>query len=560
MHSISLSTDQEIIQAWSSSPAPLLPMLHAFQERDGYLSEATIRTVSKNLNIPLAELFGTIDFYHHFSRERGGHQAPRVCTGPVCRLGTSDDLLEQLNEEGATGMPCAGRCDQIIPVLSGDCVLIGTRADDLRELPSPKPRPNPGGYEECVFSSIREPGRQTIEGYRRSGGYLALEAALAMSPSEVVNLITDSKLAGRGGAGFPTGLKWKAVSDAHGEPKTVVCNADEGEPGCFKDRALMDHDPHAVLEGIILAAYATGATQGFIYLRYEYPQTAGILMKAMKEARAAGFLGEAILDREFDFDLHLRRGAGSYVCGEEGSLLNSLEGKHPFPRNRPPYPVTHGYNDLPTAVNNVETLASVPSIVRHGADWYRDLGVSGQPGTKVISLSGDIRHPGNYEIPMGLPLQVLLYDWAGGTPSDRPIQAVTMAGLSGGFLAGSDLEVNLDEPSIRKKGSFLGAGGIMVFDDSRDMISVAHSAMEFFAEESCGKCFPCRIGTQRLTERLAGMDGAAVLSQWTDEVRDIGQTMMATSACGLGMAAPLVTESLIRYFPQLVADHVAGKS
>jgi len=411
-----------------------------------------------------------------------------------------------------------------------------------------------------VFSSIREPGRETIEGYRRSGGYLALEAALAMSPSELVNLITDSKLAGRGGAGFPTGLKWKAVSDAHGEPKTVVCNADEGEPGCFKDRALMDHDPHAVLEGMLLAAYAAGANQGFIYLRYEYPQTAGILMKAMEEAREAGFLGGNILDRKFDFDLHLRRGAGSYVCGEEGSLLNSLEGKHPFPRNRPPYPVTHGYNDLPTVVNNVETLASVPSILRHGAAWYRDLGVSGQPGTKVISLSGDIRYPGNYEIPMGLPLQVLLYDWAGGPSSGRSVQAVTMAGLSGGFLAGPDLEVNLDEPSIRKKGSFLGAGGIMVFDDSRDMISVAHSAMEFFAEESCGKCFPCRIGTQRLTERLTEMDDAAVLSQWTDEVRDIGQTMMATSACGLGMAAPLVTESLIRYFPQLVADHVAGKS
>jgi NADH-quinone oxidoreductase subunit F len=554
------STDQEIIQVWISSPAPLLPILHAFQKRDSYLSEGTIRAVSRALNIPLAELFGTIDFYHHFSREQGGHQAPRVCTGPVCRLGNSADLLGQLKEEGATSMPCAGRCDQVIPVLKGDCVLIGTRADDLQELSSPRPRPNPGGYEECVFSSIREPDRQTIEGYSRSGGYLALEAALAMSPSEVVDLITESKLAGRGGAGFPTGLKWKAVSDAHGEPKTVVCNADEGEPGCFKDRALMDHDPHAVLEGMLLAAYATGANQGLIYLRYEYPQTAKILAEAIDEAREAGFLGKAILDREFEFDIHLRRGAGSYVCGEEGSLLNSLEGKHPFPRNRPPYPVTHGYNDLPTVVNNVETLASVPPIVRHGAAWYRDLGVSGQPGTKVISLSGDIRYPGNYEIPIGLPLQVLLYDWAGGPPNGRSIQAVTMAGLSGGFLAGSDLEVTLDEPSIREKGSFLGAGGIMVFDDSRDMISVAHSAMEFFAEESCGKCFPCRIGTQRLTERLAGMDEAVVLSQWTDEVRDLGQTMMATSACGLGMAAPLVTESLIKYFPQLVANHVAGKT
>lgn len=240
-------------------------------------------------------------------------------------------------------------------------------------------------------------------------------------------------------------------------------------------------------------------------------------------------------------------------------MLNSLEGKHPFPRNRPPYPVTHGYENLPTVVNNVETLASVPHILRRGAEWYRGLGRNGHAGTKLISLSGDIRRPGNYEVPIGLPLQTLLHDWAGGPSDGRSIRAVTMAGLSGGFLAGDDLDVTLDEPSIRSVGSMLGAGGIMVFDDSRDMMAVAHAAMEFFAEESCGKCFPCRIGTQRLTERLAGGgqgQGPTDLTEWIDEVTDIGQTMKATSACGLGMAAPLITESLMRYFPRLVAEHV----
>lgn len=318
----------------------------------------------------------------------------------------------------------------------------------------------------------------------------------------------------------------------------------------------MDYDPHAVLEGMILAAYATGATRGFIYLRYEYPETFGILERAIGEAEEAGFLGDGILGSETSLRIYVRRGAGAYICGEETSLLNSLEGKHPFPRNRPPYPVTHGYEDLPTVVNNVETLATVPQIVRKGSEWYRGLGVDGHAGTKVISLSGDIQRPGNYEAPMGFSLSTLLDEWAGGAHEGRSIQAVTMAGLSGGFLAGSDLEVTLDEPSIRSRESFLGAGGIMVFDDSRDMVEVSRMAMEFFAEESCGKCFPCRIGTQRLMERLSGEAGPKELSGWVDEVNDLGATMKAICACGLGTAAPLITESLLRYFPDQVARHV----
>jgi NADH-quinone oxidoreductase subunit F len=418
--------------------------------------------------------------------------------------------------------------------------------------------PNPGGYEECVFAAIREEHRATLDGYRTTGGYEALTAALGNSPEAVIEAVTDSGLAGRGGAGFPTGVKWRAVADAERAPKSVVCNADEGEPGCFKDRVLMDHDPHAVLEGMLLAGWATGAVLGLIYLRYEYPQTQVILERAIAEAERAGLLGNDIAGSGFTFRIHVRRGAGAYICGEEGSMLNSLEGKHPFPRERPPYPVTHGFENLPTVVNNVETLASVPAIVRRGADWYRDLGLGEHAGTKLISLSGDIRRPGNYEVPIGLPLRTLLDDWAGGVPDGRVVQAVTMAGISGGFLAGDDLRCTLDEPDIRSRGSMLGAGGIMVFDDSRDMVAVAHSCMEFFADESCGKCFPCRIGTQRLTERLAGSAGPDALDDWTTEVEDIGTVMKATSACGLGMAAPLVTESLMRYWPERVAAHVGS--
>jgi NADH:ubiquinone oxidoreductase subunit F (NADH-binding) len=319
---------------------------------------------------------------------------------------------------------------------------------------------------------------------------------------------------------------------------------------------VLDHDPFAVIEGMTIAAYATGATRGFLYLRYEYPHTLRVLETALQQAYDAGLLGQNILGANFSFDLYIRRGAGAYICGEEGSLLNSLEGKHPFPRNRPPYPVTHGFENLPTAVNNVETLASVPQIMRREPAWYHGLGLGDHAGTKVISLSGDIQRPGNYEVPFGLPLRTLLYEWAGGPLLGRSIQAVTMAGLSGGFLAGEALETaTIDEPSIRSKGSMLGAAGMIVFDDSRDMVAVAHNAMEFFAHESCGKCFPCRIGTQRLTERLNG-GGPGEMETWLAEVNDISQTMKAVSACGLGVAAPLVVESLVRFFPEQVKAQV----
>jgi NADH-quinone oxidoreductase subunit F len=549
---MNIPSNEEIFSRCVKEPAPLLPALHALHSRDGYLSEESILATSLALKIPLADLYGTVTFYHHFSRAPGGLAAPRVCTGTICRMRGAKSLLSLA---GATEMPCAGRCDDPIPVLREDSSLVSD-GQTLVSKPSPLPPPKRVGIEECVFRHLRAPGRATLAGYRATGGYLGLTRFVReSSPAALLKVIQESGLSGRGGAAFPTGRKWQAVADAPGNPKTIVCNADEGEPGCFKDRALLDYDPHAIIEGMLAAAFATGAARGFIYLRYEYPETERLLEKALAEARAAKLLGEKILESAFSFELYVRRGAGAYICGEETSLLNSLEGKHPFPRNRPPFPVTHGYENLPTVVNNVETLASVPHILVNGADWYRGLGRNGQAGTKLISLSGDISRPGNYEVPLGLPLEELLYQWAGG-PLSGSIQAVTMAGLSGGFLAGADLSVTLDEPSIRSKGSFLGAGGIMVFDDTRDMVQVAYEAMSFFAHESCGKCFPCRIGTQRLAERLRGQSGPTESDAWHQEVRDLGRTMKELSACGLGMAAPLITESLVRYFPQQVAAHL----
>jgi len=558
--------DAALIARWKDEPAPLLPLLHAFHDRDGFVSEAAMRAISDGLRTPLADLYGTVTFYHHFAREEGGLTRPRVCDGPICRCKGSRELIDTL--DGATPMPCAGRCDEPIPVLLGHSYLVGSADGTLVERPTPLPAPNPwveaGRFTECCFAHIREEGRATLDGYRRTGGYAALEKAVAANdPEGVIAELENSGLAGRGGAGFPTGRKWRAVRDADGARKTIVCNADEGEPGCFKDRVLMDHDPHALIEGMVLAGFATGAELGFVYLRYEYPHTEEILEDAIAEARAAGLVGDRVLGSDFSFELLIRRGAGAYICGEETSLLESLEGKHPFPRNKPPYPVTHGYEGTPTVVNNVETLCSVPPILANGADWYAGLGAgehgdTKHRGTKLVSLSGDVQRPGNYEIPIGLPLRTLLDEWAGGPLEGRSFQAVTMAGLSGGFLA--DLDVTLDEPCLRGKGSFLGAAGIMVFDDTRDMVDLAHQAMAFFAHESCGKCFPCRIGTQRLTERLSGEAGPTDPAEWKREVAEIGHTMSEVSACGLGIAAPLVTQSLVRDFEDQVDAALRGRS
>ena len=550
------ATNEELIGQWKNQPAPLLPLLHAFHDRDGYLSDDALRAVSDGLKTPLADLYGTVTFYHHFSRTPGGLDAPRVCTGNICCMRGGNEILETLKAQGkaAAEMPCSGRCDEPVPVLTGHTTLAGTSADNLKPTPSPLPAPYPGENEECLFSNIRKEGHNTLEGYQANGGFSALTKTLSSAtPEGVIETITASRLAGRGGAGFPTGIKWNAVAECDRHPKSIVCNADEGEPGCFKDRTLMDYDPYALVEGMIIAGFATGAPRGFIYLRYEYPETNALLERCLAEVLEAGLLGNNIQDSGFTFHLYVRRGAGAYICGEEGSLLNSLEGKHPFPRNKPPFPVTHGFEDKPTAVNNVETLCAVPHIINRGADWYQSLGLGEHAGTKLISLSGDIKRPGNYEIPIGLPLKTLLHDWAGGPLEGRSVQAVTMAGLSGGFLGHQILDdLTLDDPCIRSHGSFLGAGGIMVFDDTRDMVKAAHDAMAFFAHESCGKCFPCRIGTQRLTERLNSESDNLSHEAWTEEVNDIGEAMKATSACGLGMAAPNVTDSLQKYFPDQV--------
>ncbi len=541
-----VAEDREVsslVEKHLGEPFPFLLVLHALQERFGFLSEDALRRVATALEIPLSELFGTVTFYHYFRTTPPAVKTKvQMCGGPVCRLGPLDELERKLASSfEVERISCPGRCDMPVPLLVGDQVFAPAVPENVDELPVAKsPLPPETGLAECLFRDIRREKKDPPDRYE------GLEIA-RKDPEGALRALKESDLLGRGGAGFPTWRKWEAVRDEKAKTKYIVCNADEGEPGCFKDRLLMDHDPHALLEGMAIAGHLTGASIGIIYLRYEYPETTAFLEKAIRQAEEKGLLR--------DFSLIIRRGAGAYICGEETSLLNSLEGKRPFPRDKPPYPTTHGLDQFPTVINNVETLAAVPPILIEGGKWYRDLGIGEHAGTKIYSVSGDIDRPGNYEMPMGLPLPELIRH-AGGIPGGKKLKAVTMAGISGGFLGGDDLEVTLDIPSVAKTGSMLGAGGIIVYDETRCMVRAALACMEFFAEESCGKCFPCRIGTTRSSEILAALKGR---SDASGEMKDLGRVMGAASACGLGLAAPLVTDSLMKYWPEEVKAHMEGR-
>ena len=424
------------------------------------------------------------------------------------------------------------------------------------------PLPPETGLEECLFRHIRD-GIGSLKGAMVHGAWSS-PALAASDPDKVIEELKESGLTGRGGAGFPTGVKWEAVRNESRGPKYIICNADESEVGCFKDRVLMAHSPHAMLEGMACAGLVTGAEIGIVYLRWEYPEILESLQIAIDEATRAGMLGDDACGTGIPFHILIRRGAGAYICGEETSLLNSLEGKHPFPREKPPFPTTHGLFDLPTVVNNVETFCAVPAILEKGAAWFRDLGLGENAGTRVFSVSGDITRPGNYEVPVGTSLRELLDTHAGGTPDGKAIQGVTMAGISGGFVGAADLDVALDPASLTDLGAMLGAGGIIVHDESRCMIQAARESMHFLAQESCGKCFPCRIGTVRVTELLDELidhstGNPVIRSHPLEELADLEEVLGETSACGLGLAAPFITKTMKKYWPDVLQDYIEGR-
>ncbi len=460
--------------------------------------------------------------------------------------------LARGNDNDPPSISCPGLCDfPIAEYAAGQFSSTSGGAGGLS-------LPIPVDTEEALFRYIRTPGVEDMGTYRSLGGYQQLLTVVdGGTPTDVLETLRASELTGRGGAAFPIATKWRAVRESAETPKYVICNADEGEPGTFKDRPLLHLNPHLLLEAMAIAGYVTGADTGIIYLRYEYPQAMAVLVKAIGEAEEAGLLGSSIAGTGFNFRLYVRRGAGSYVCGEETSLLNSLEGRVPWPRERPPFPTTHGLWGKPTVINNVETLCQVPLILEKGADWFRSLGRDGNVGTKVYSVSGKVKRPGNYELPLGVTARELILDYAGGPPGGRSVKAFVLGGISGGLLSSELLNLPLDYRAPQRHGASLGSGGIIVLDDDCCIVDFARSCMIFYEAESCGKCFPCRVGTVRLRERLDGLTGRAALTQGTrTEMQAIGDAMSNASACGMGQTAPLVVEGMLKSFSDEFQEHL----
>lgn len=411
--------------------------------------------------------------------------------------------------------------------------------------------------EKVVYKNVGKPDSETLQAYLKSGGYQVLRGLVWKGyPSKVINEIKESRLRGCGGAGFPTGVKWEFVAQAGGSPKYIICNADEGEPGTFKDRIILEQNPHLLFEGIAIAGFAIGAETGFIYIRGEYTLAWEQLKRALSEAYEHSILGNRVFGTRRKFHIKLRRGAGSYICGEETALIESLEGKRGIPRLRPPYPTTHGLCGQPTLVNNVETLARVPAIIEKGADWYRHLGRNGTAGTKVYCISGHVLKPGAYELPMGITARELIYDYASGIQGSNELKAFSPGGLSSGVLPAKMVDIPLDYDSLAAVGSMLGSGAMIVMDESSCMVDIALRAVRFFAHESCGECTPCRIGTQWMVQLLTKITGGN--GSWSDVeiLEELGKRMVTDSRCGLGQAAPLPFLSSLNYFREEYQAHI----
>jgi NADH-quinone oxidoreductase subunit F len=546
----------------------LLPALHLAQQLHGWLSEAVAAEVGCVLGVPLADVYGVIDFYEMLSRQPIGRTVVRVCSAPVCALAGADGLANALcghlkfepGQVSADGeftvehAPCLGLCDHAPALLVGETAVgraAPERAAEICARSVERPISFVGGDIRILTSNCGQGYPTSLADYSRGGGYQGLKKALTMTPQDVIAEVKAAGLVGRGGAAFPTGIKWEGAAKAPGKPKYIVCNADESEPGTFKDRILMEEDPHRTIEGMIIAAYAVGANRGYFYIRGEYPCAFKIVSDAVDEARQAGIIGRNVFGSGLDFDIEMRLGAGAYICGEETALLESIEGKRGFPRIKPPFPTTHGLFGKPTVINNVETFSNLPLILDGGAAEYRNIGTQRSPGPKLFCVSGQTQRPGLYEVPFGVTLRHLLFDLAGGLKRGRKLQAVLMGGAAGAFASEKDLDVILSFENLSAAGLPLGSGAVMVFDDSADIRDVLKRLGHFFADESCGKCYPCQLGTQRQYEILGRAAAGAAVAGDRERLLDVGGTMIDASLCGLGQTAATAVLSAMKLWPEL---------
>jgi NADH-quinone oxidoreductase subunit F len=590
----------------------LLPALHALQDRIGQITQPGLNYVCRRLAVPPAEAYGVATFYALFSTKSRAPAVAHVCDDIACRLAGAEELCADLGRRlGPAGAPsrdgqiawlrspCLGLCERApaamftiageqpvretaAPVDAAAVVgrleraaargaSAGGSAPRGSAIPPTNGSVAPTAMRQAVRVSVPQAGEPQLQLLRRAGvvdpasldayvaqrGYLALHQALAMGPAAVIEEVTASKLVGRGGAAFPTGRKWAAVASQPARPHYVVCNADESEPGTFKDRVLMELDPFAVVEAMTIEGFATDSNLGYLYIRGEYPLAEERIRGAVAAARSAGYLGPNIAESGFAFDIEVRRGAGAYICGEETALFESIEGKRGEPRNKPPFPVEVGLFGKPTAVNNVETLVNVLAILEDGPGGgarFAAIGTEGSTGPKLFCLSGNVVKAGVYEVPFGTSLRELI-DLGGGVPGDRSIRAILLGGAAGVFVGPDALDTPLTFEGTRAIGATLGSGVVMVFDERADMVGTLRRIAAFFRDESCGQCVPCRVGTVRQEELLARLADRVVVRSRDEELvllAEIGQAMRDASICGLGQTASSAIESAVRQ-PALVA-------
>ncbi len=551
------------------SRTDLLPALHDTQRVYGYLPAPALKRLGQTLRVPLADIHGVVEFYTMFYDEPVGERVIRVCTDPSCAAHGAEDVLiaachhaggihpGETAEDGSVTIErvtCLGLCDQPVAALVDDLQLTDITPDTVERLFTAGESTsslNVRGEPRILTRHIGELDPLDLAAHREAGAFEALAQALSsQSPEDVIETVKESGLVGRGGAAFPTGLKWQFTRAAERSPKYVVVNADESEPGTFKDRVLLEGDPFRLIEGMALCGYAVGAEKGFIFLRGEYPEARRTVGAALERCREAGLLGENLMGSGFNFDIELRVSAGAYICGEETALFEAIEGKRGFPRVKPPFPTTNGLYDLPTAINNVETLVTVPDIILNGPEWFKQWGTEKSTGYKLFCVSGHVNQPGLVEAPFGITLRDLVEQWCGGF--DGAPQAVLMGGAAGTFLTPDQFDVRLLYEDLRPLGASIGSGAIMVFNESVDLRNVLRRLAHFFAHESCGKCFPCQLGTQRQLEVLERAAGGHIQPGDRDLLMDIGATMTDASICGLGQTAGVAVMSALKVWPALI--------
>jgi NADH-quinone oxidoreductase subunit F len=579
----------DLVARYPVKRSALIPMMLYAQDELGSLGDEILDEIAKRLDLNMTQVTETLAYYSMLHRKPMGRYHIQVCTNISCMLRGGNELYRHVQKRLGIGnkevspsgtfsleeVECMGACTGA-PALQVnydfhenlDPAKVDAILEQLEAGKLPKPVPVISGAlhernpAEVLIISKRFgiPNSTKIDTYLQNGGYKALEKALKqMTPDSIIEEVKKSALRGRGGAGFPTGMKWSFVPKDTSKPKYVLCNADESEPGTSKDRPLMELDPHQMIEGTVIAGRAIGSHQGYIYIRGEYRYLIGIVDAALAEAYAKGYVGKNIMGSGFDFELCTHTGAGAYECGEESALMESLEGKRGYPRIKPPFPAVVGLYGCPTIINNVETLSTVPAIINGGGEWYASLGVPKNGGTRLYSISGHVNKPGIYELPLGFPLRKLIEDVAGGMRDGKKLKAVIPGGSSCPLLSADEIDVPMDYDSVAKIGSMLGSGGTVVMDEDTCMVDVARRIMHFYAHESCGWCIPCREGTAWLRKMLDRFHEGAGREEDIPLIDELSKNMLGRTFCALGDAAALPTISIVKKWRNEFEDHLQGK-